>query len=155
MTEGIRLRQIRRKEAESTMAIVSKCTYDAQGRLIRPSKLAVDNAKTQLDFEAGEAPTFDRGFNHVFVLTASARTPDEARRRGKALLARFFDEAEFRGGRKIAINKMQGIVPCNQNATIDYEVLYAVEPPKWARRPHDPESPDVGSRRGRSATAQR
>ncbi|MGI8306998.1 hypothetical protein [Saccharopolyspora hattusasensis] len=136
------------------MAIVSTCTYDAQGRLVRPDRLDIGRAKIDLDLDTGGFPTFDRDHVHVHIVTASGVTADQARQRVNAQLARFFERVEeVTGYSKIAISKTQGVIPCNRNVTITCEILYAVEAPKWARG-HSPESPYAGYRRDRSAVAQ-
>ncbi|MFB7919286.1 hypothetical protein [Streptomyces sp. NPDC056061] len=79
-------------------------------------------------------------------MTTSGRTADHARQRVNALLARFFERAEVvTGYRKIAMGGTEGVIPCNCNISITYEMLYAVEAPDWARS-RSPESPYAGYR---------
>lgn len=137
------------------MAIVSTCTYDPQGRLIRPGRHDIGRAKFSFDLDTGESLTLDRGHVHVHTVTSSGLTAEQACQRAKSKLARFFDRVEdVTGYRKIAMSKTQGVIPCNRNVTITYEILYAVEPPRWARR-HSPGSPNAGSHRDRSVVTSR
>ncbi|UJW28822.1 hypothetical protein L3Q67_26540 [Saccharothrix sp. AJ9571] len=116
------------------MAIVSSCAYDAQGRFVRPDRLDIGRAKSSLDLDAGGIPTFDRDCVHVHAVTASGLTADHARQRVNRQLAQFFTRAsDVTGYRKIAMSKTQGTTPCNGNVTVTYEILYAVEVPRWAR----------------------
>jgi hypothetical protein len=138
---------------ESTMAIVTTCTYDMHGRLVGPDRLAIGRAKIGLDLDTGGSPTFDRGCVHVHTVTASGLTADHARQRADTQLAQFFARAEdLTGYRKLAMSQTQGTTPCNGNVTTTYEILYAIEVPKWARN-HSPESPYAGYRRDRDTTA--
>ena len=135
------------------MAIVAPCTYDVYGRLVRPDPLAIGRAKISLDLDSGGSPTFDRGGIHVHTVTASGLTAGHARRRATTQLAQFFARAEDTTGyRKIAMSRTQGTTPCNGNVTTTYEILYAIEMPKWARD-HDPESPYAGWQRERNTTS--
>jgi hypothetical protein len=135
------------------MAIIGPCTYDAQGHLVRPHDADIARAKTQLFLDTGEGLTLDAGQVHVHVVDAAGLTPQVARERVNAKLARFFETAEFTSGyRKIAMRKFQGKLPANGNFSITYEVVYAVESDARART-HSPESPHAGSQRGRSQTA--
>ena len=135
------------------MSIVSTCAYDARGRLVRPSQLDISRAKAGLDLDTGETLTFDRGHVHVHTVTASGLTAEHARDRVKAKLRRFFERAGLVAGyRKIAISRTEGVIHCNRNVTITYEILYAVEDDRQDRG-HSPESPYAGYRRDRSAVA--
>lgn len=135
------------------MTVVSTCVYDAQGRLVRPSDSDVRRARFALDFDTGERPTFDRGSVHFYTMTTSGLTAGHARQRTKEMLARFFERAESVDGyRKIEMSKTQGIIHCNRNVSITYEILYAVEDGSRGRI-HIPESPYAGYRRGRSSVA--
>ncbi|MFI9629243.1 hypothetical protein [Streptomyces sp. NPDC052042] len=135
------------------MAIVSPCIYDAQGQLVHPGRSDIRSAKFSGDFDTGESLTLDRGHVHVHTLTTSGLTADHARQRMNALLARFFARVEdVSGYRKIAMKKTEGIIYCNNNISITYEILYAVETPARARS-RRPESPYAGYRRDPSAVA--
>lgn len=135
------------------MTIVSKCVYDAQGRLVRPSDGDVRRARFALDFDSGERPTFDRGSMHFYTMTTSGLTAGHASQRAKEMLERFFERAESVDGyRKIEMRKTQGIIHCNRNVSITYEILYAVEDGGRGRT-HIPESPYAGYRRDRSSVA--
>lgn len=137
------------------MAIISKCVYDAQGRLMEPDRLDIVNAMAALDMDNGGFPTFKRGFTHILRVTASGLTAEHARYRVNERLDRFFGEAELVGGfRKISMHKTEGIVPCNRNYSITYEIIYAIEAPRWARN-RRPESPNAGYRRDGGFIAQR
>ena len=131
------------------MAIVSVCTYDAQGRLVRPDLLDIGRAKIRLDLDTGGFPTFDPGRTHVFVVCASGITPAHAHERVGEKLRRFFERADaIPGFRKILVNRTAGTNRLNRNTTITCEILYAVEQPEWTRS-HGPESTRAGSRRDR------
>lgn len=135
------------------MAIVSPCTYDAQGRFTRPSRFDIGRAKIGLDLDTGGSLTFDRDRVHVQTVTASGLTADQARRRMTTQLARFFERADAVSGyRKITTITTQGITPCNGNVTITCEILYAIEAPTWARS-HRPQSPSTEYRRDQGVTA--
>ncbi|MDO4254348.1 MAG: hypothetical protein Q4C81_04260 [Kocuria sp.] len=135
------------------MTVVSRCVYDAQGRLVRPSDSDVRRARFALDFDTGERPTFDRGSVHFYTMTTSGLTAGHARQRAKEMLARFFERAESVDGyRKIEMSRAQGVIPCNRNVSITYEILYAVEDGRRVRG-HIPESPYAGYRRDASAVA--
>ncbi|MFD4946611.1 hypothetical protein ACFWNT_29730 [Streptomyces sp. NPDC058409] len=130
------------------MAIVSTCTYDSQGRLVRPDRLDISRAKIRLDLDTGELPTFDRDHTHVFIVSDSGVTPEHAHERVSARLRRFFDRAEaVRGFRKIAMDKSQSTNRLNHNTTISYEILYVVESAERSRS-RSPESPNAGYQRG-------
>ncbi|MEU7322482.1 hypothetical protein ABZ682_18255 [Streptomyces griseoviridis] len=110
------------------MAVVSTCTYDSRGKLVRPDALDISRAKIRLDLDTGEKPTFDRGHLHVFVVSDMGVTAEQARERVKLRLRRFFDRAEaVYGFRKIAMMKSQSRNRLNLNTTISYEILYAVD----------------------------
>ncbi|WP_406004611.1 hypothetical protein [Streptomyces sp. NBC_00987] len=110
------------------MAVVSTCTYDSQGRLVRPDRLDIGRAKICLDLDTGESPTFDRDRTHVFVVSDSGVTPEHAHERVNERLRRFLDRAEaVRGFRKITMDKSQSANGLNHNTTISYEILYVVE----------------------------
>lgn len=131
------------------MAIVSACTYDARGRLVRPDRLDIGRAKISLDLDTGGFPTFDRGHTHVFVVTATGITPAHAHERVGEKLRRFFERAgTVTGFRKIVMSRTAGTNRLNRNTTITCEILYAVEQPEWTRS-HGPESTRAGSRRDR------
>lgn len=135
------------------MTIVSTCVYDARGRLVRPSEDEVRSARFALDFDTGEKPTFDRGCVHFFTMTTSGLSAEHAYRRSTQMLARFFERAESVAGyRKIDMRRTRGIIECNRNVSITYEILYAVED-GGRGRDHNPESPDAGHRRRRSTAA--
>ncbi|AOY70884.1 hypothetical protein ARZXY2_1331 [Arthrobacter sp. ZXY-2] len=135
------------------MAVVNKCAYDAQGRLVRPSGSEVRRARFASDFDTGERPTFDRGSMHFFTMSTSGRTAEQAHERAREMLARFFERAESVAGfRKLEMRRRQGVMPCNRNVSITYEILYAVEDGHRVRA-HIPEPPNAGYRRGRSAAA--
>ncbi len=110
------------------MAVVAECAYDARGRLRRPAEPDISRARMGLDLEAGHAPTFCRGRVHIFTATASGLTPEHAGTRANEKLARFVGLASaVPGYRRIAMTRTQGIVPCNGNTVIAYEILYGVE----------------------------
>lgn len=135
------------------MTVVSTCIYDARGRLARPSERNVRSARFALDFDTGEKPTFDRGSVHFYAMTTSGLTAEHARQRAKEMLARFFERAEsVEGYRKIEMRRTQGLIPCNRNVSITYEILYAVEDDSRIRS-RMPESPYAGHRRDRRAGA--
>ncbi|MCJ0875667.1 hypothetical protein [Streptomyces sp. AP-93] len=130
------------------MAIVSICTYDSQGKLVRPDVLDISRAKIRLDLDTGEKPTFDRGHTHVFVVSDMGITAEQARERVSMRLRRFFDRAEdVRGFRKIAMEKSQSKNRLNLNTTISYEILYVVEADRRSRS-RSPESPNAGCQQG-------
>ncbi|MEU7318321.1 hypothetical protein [Streptomyces sp. NPDC007083] len=136
------------------MAIVSTCTYDAQGRLIRPSTSDIRSARFGADLDTGgESLTLDRGSVHFHCLTATGLTTDQARTRVNAKLARFFERVKATPGyHKIEMNQTQDVIPCNHNITITYEILYAIQAPS---REHShsasPEPLYARYSRGRSA----
>ncbi|MFD2794604.1 hypothetical protein ACFS27_13690 [Promicromonospora vindobonensis] len=133
------------------MAIVSACTYDARGRLVRPDQLNIGRAKIGLDLDTGGFPTFDPGHTHVFVVSGSGVTQDHAHERVSEKLRRFFERAEtVHGFRKIVMSKTADMNRLNRNTTIAYEILYAVERPAWSRS-HSPEPPYAGYHRDRGA----
>ncbi|MFF1880231.1 hypothetical protein ACFVVC_02015 [Pseudarthrobacter sp. NPDC058196] len=135
------------------MAVVNTCAYDARGRLMRPSDSEIRRARFAGDFDTGERPTFDRGSVHFFIMSTSGRTAEQAHERAHEMLARFFERAEsVTGYRKLEMRRRQGVMPCNRNVSITYEILYAVEDGHRVRT-HSPESPNAGYRRGRSAVA--
>jgi hypothetical protein len=135
------------------MAVVSSCAYDTRGRLIRPSGSDVRSARFARDLDSGERPTFDRGAVHFFAMTTSGRTAEQAQKRARDMLAQFRDRAESVAGyREIERRRTQGVVPCNRNVSITYEILYAVEVGVRVRAP-SPESPYAGPRRSRSTVA--
>lgn len=116
------------------MTLVTTCTYDARGQLIRPSESEVRSARFALDFDTGEKPTFDRGSVHFYAMTTSGLSAEHARERAKEMLARFFEHTEAVDGyRKIEMRRTQGIIRCNHNVSITYEILYAVENDSRAR----------------------
>ncbi|MFK0154159.1 hypothetical protein ACIQVK_19060 [Streptomyces sp. NPDC090493] len=130
------------------MAIVSTCTYDSRGMLVRPDMLAISRAKIRLDLDTGEKPTFDRGHLHVFVVSDMGVTAEQARERVSVRLGRFFDRAEaVRGFREITMKKSQSKNRLNLNTTISYEILYVVEAAGRSRS-RSPESPHAGYQRG-------
>lgn len=138
---------IRRGE-DLIMAIVSPCTYDSRGQLVRPGTLDISRAKIRLDLDTGEKPTFDRGHLHVFVVSDMGVTAEQARERVNSRLRRFFDRAEaVYGFRKITMEKSQSRNRLNLNTTISYEILYAVEADERSRG-RNPESPNAGYPRG-------
>ncbi|PUB32523.1 hypothetical protein C8K30_1011049 [Promicromonospora sp. AC04] len=133
------------------MAAVSACAYDARGRLIPPDPLDIGRAKIGLDLDLGGLPTFDSGYTHVFVVSASGVTPDHARERVREKLHRFFERAgAVHGFRKIGTCRTAGENPLNRNTTINYEILYAVEGPEWSRGPR-PAAPHGHYQRDRDA----
>ncbi|MFE6939621.1 hypothetical protein [Streptomyces chartreusis] len=110
------------------MAVVSTCTYDSRGKLVRPDTLDISRAKIRLDLDTGEKPTFDRGHTHVFVVSGMGVTAEQARERVNLRLRRFFDRAEaVRGFHKITMKKSQSRNRLNLNTTISYEILYVVD----------------------------
>ncbi|MEU0030703.1 hypothetical protein [Streptomyces sp. NPDC006335] len=126
------------------MAVVSTCTYDSRGQLVRPDALDISRAKIRLDLDTGEKPTFDRGHTHVFVVSDMGITAEQARERVNARLLRFFDRAEsVRGFRKITMEKSQSKNRLNLNTTISYEILYVVETDDRVRR-RSPEASKAG-----------
>jgi hypothetical protein len=128
------------------MAIVSTCTYDSRGKLVRPDTLDISRAKIRLDLDTGEKPTFDRGHTHVFVVSDMGITAEQARERVNSRLCRFFDRADaVRGFRKITMKKSQS--KNRLNTTISYEILYIVEADERSRS-RSPESPNAGYQRG-------
>ncbi|MBD0673963.1 hypothetical protein [Streptomyces sp. CBMA156] len=130
------------------MAIVSTCAYDSQGRLVRPDTLDISSAKIRLDLDTGERATFDRGHTHVFVVSGTGITAEQARERVDTRLRRFFDRAEaVRGFRRMTTKRSQSKNLLNLNTTISYEILYVVEADERSRR-RTPESPSEGRRRG-------
>ncbi|MGW6602881.1 hypothetical protein [Streptomyces sp. NPDC055036] len=130
------------------MAIVSTCTYNPQGQLVRPDRLDISRAKIRLDLDTGDSPTFDRDRTHVFVVSDSGVTAEHAHGRVNARLRRFFDRAEAVDGfREIAMDKSQSTNRLNHNTTIAYEILYVVESAKRSRS-RSPESPHAGYQRG-------
>ncbi|MFD7541266.1 MULTISPECIES: hypothetical protein [unclassified Streptomyces] len=130
------------------MAIVSVCTYDSRGKLVRPDTLDVSRAKIRLDLDTGEKPTFDRGHVHVFVISDTGVTAEQARERVNARLHRFFDRAEaVHGFRKIMTAESRSKNRLNLNTTISCEILYAVEADERSRS-RSPESTVAGYQRG-------
>ncbi|WP_371793076.1 hypothetical protein OG285_32620 [Streptomyces sp. NBC_01471] len=130
------------------MAIVSTCTYDSRGRLVRPDPLDISRAKIRLDLDIGEKPTFERGHTHVFVVSDMGVTAEQARGRVGARLRQFFDRVEaVRGCHKITVQKRQSKNPLNLNTTISYEILYVVESDERSRS-RSSVSPNEGYRRG-------
>lgn len=134
------------------MAIISECAYDAQGNLMRPGEFAVTRARMGGDYDTGGSLTLDRGRVHLHTLTARGVTPTQARQRANERLAAFFDRVECVDGyRKVSMKKTQGELAASGNFSISYEIIYAIEPPRWKRRSHSPESPDAGLSQDRSA----
>ncbi|WP_405814548.1 hypothetical protein OG241_08120 [Streptomyces sp. NBC_01390] len=130
------------------MAVVSTCTYDSRGKLVRPDTLDISRAKIRLDLDTGEKPTFDRGRLHVFVVSDMGVTAEAARERVNSRLRRFFDRAEaVYGFRKITMKKSQSRNRLNLNTTISYEILYVVEADGRSCN-RGPESPYAGYQRG-------
>ncbi|WP_327357804.1 hypothetical protein [Streptomyces sp. NBC_01304] len=116
------------------MAIVSTCTYDSQGQLVRPDPLDISRAKIRLDLDTGEKPSFDRGHTHVFVVSDMGVTAEQARERVDSRLRRFFGRAEtVRGFRKITMEESRSKNRLNLNTTISYEILYVVESDERSR----------------------
>lgn len=131
------------------MAIISPRNYDAQGRLVRPSRSAISSATFSLDLDTGGSLTFDRDHVHVFTVTAAGLNPAHARDRINQKLRRFFDRAEaVRGYRKLSMTKREGVLPANGNTSITYEIVYAIERESRSRGT-SPESPYAGSQRVR------
>lgn len=130
------------------MSTIAPCVYDARGRIVEPDPFEVREAKIGLAFDTGRTPTFDKGYTHVFSLSTTGLTRDQAQHRMKRLMARFYDEAEMVPGfRKLTVNQIQGLIPCNKNFQIICEIVYAVEDAARSRR-NRPGSPDAGSTRG-------
>ncbi|MDX3020059.1 hypothetical protein [Streptomyces acidiscabies] len=130
------------------MAVVSTCTYDSRGQLVRPDRLDISRAKIRLDLDTGERATFDLGHMHVFVVSGMGVTAEQARERVNARLRRFFDRAEaVYGFREITRKESRSRNRLNLNTTISYEILYVVEADVRPRG-RTPESPHAGSRRG-------
>ncbi|MYR60059.1 hypothetical protein GTY54_28790 [Streptomyces sp. SID625] len=130
------------------MAIVSTCAYDSRGQLVRPDTFDISRAKIRLDLDTGERATFDCGYTHVFVVSDTGVTAEQARDRVNTRLRRFFDRAEaVRGFRKITMKKSQNKNRLNLNTTISYEILYVVEADERSRS-RSPESPNAGHQRG-------
>lgn len=135
------------------MAIVSICTYDSRGQLVRPNTLDISRAKIRLDLDTGESPTFDRGHTHVFVVSDMGVTAEQARERVSLRLHRFLDRAEaVRGFREITTKKSQSKNRLNLNTTISYEILYVVEADERSRS-RSPEPARTGRQRDRSPVA--
>ncbi|NUQ96159.1 MAG: hypothetical protein HOY79_06200 [Streptomyces sp.] len=129
------------------MAIVSACTYDPRGQLVRPDTLDISRAKIRLDLDTGEKPTFDLGHTHIFVVSDMGVTAEQARERVNVRLHRFFDRAEaVHGFRKITMTESQSKNRLNLNTTISYEILYVVEADERSRSRNG--SPNAGYRRG-------
>src|SRR5699024_7712150 len=124
---------------------IGPCKYDSNGRLIRPSNTDIARATNKIHLSTGMRVTTDIGQLHVHTVNASARTPGEAKARAGAKLKELFDHLEFINGfRKVGIRKMQGILPCNKNYSITYEVVYAIESYSRARSTSS-EFPFVGA----------
>ncbi|NEA18978.1 hypothetical protein [Streptomyces halstedii] len=135
------------------MAIVSACAYDSRGQLVRPDTFDISRAKIRLDLDTGERATFDRGHTHVFVVSDTGVTAQQAHERVNTRLRRFFDRAEAeRGFRRIATKRRQSRNRLNLNTTISYEILYAVEADERSRS-RSPEPSSAGCRRGWSMVA--
>lgn len=148
VTESIYSVILIRRGEDLVMAIVSTCTYDSRGKLVRPDALDISRAKIRLDLDTGEKPTFEHGHTHVFVVSDMGVTAEQARERVNSRLRRFFDRAEaVRGFRKITMEKSQSKNRLNLNTTISYEILYVVEADERSRS-RGPESSNAGYQRG-------
>lgn len=130
------------------MSKIAPCVYDARGRIVAPDPFEVRGAKIGLAFDTGRTPTFDQGHTHVFTLSETGMSRDQARSRMKRLMARFYADADMVPGfRKLAMNRTEGIIPCNRNIQITCEIVYAVEDTARSRSTR-PGPPDAGSSRG-------
>lgn len=110
------------------MATIGPCKYDNDGRLIQPGLADIARATDKSHLSTSTKLTTDSGQLHVHTVNASARTPAEAKARAGAKLKELFDHLEFVSGyRKVGVRKMQGVLPCNNNYSITYEVVYAIE----------------------------
>lgn len=137
------------------MAVIGKCKYNQDGKLVRPGPNALGDALASMDLEIGGVSggrlTTDRGYTHLQRFQVAGLSPDQARQRGKVKLARFFDRLEFAEGfRKISVKSHKGYTPVNQNYTIDYEIIYAIES---ASRRRKTVSPHAGQQRGPRSTS--
>src|SRR5690625_4313311 len=125
------------------MAVIGKCQYTKDGRLVRPRELDVRDAKLSMGLDiggkSGDRFTTERGCTHVYLVEAAGLSPAQAKQRSKDKLQTFFDHADFINGfRKISMERRTDYTPINQNYTITYEIVYAIEEPYRSSRSVSP-----------------
>lgn len=132
------------------MAIIGKCQYTKDGKLVPPRERDIERVKSgmlvDMTGESGDRLTTDLGHTHIFLLETSGRSPQQAKQRSEDKLQRFFDRVDFLDGfRKIDVNRRTGYTPLNKNYQVTYEILYAME---GASRARNTVSPYEGQKRG-------
>jgi hypothetical protein len=122
------------------VAVIEPCVY-VDGELMIPALLPTLEAKARLAFAgAKHFPTFDIGYTHIFRITAWGRSQDEAQRRIKRKVGRFYRKMnQVEGFSTIKLDKREDYIHSNQNHSVSYEIMYVIE--RTGSRTQRPDSP--------------